>query len=254
MQITIKRAISFLVLIVYSCGIIAQNNNHDSTNSDKSSSFKFRSLIAPVLLIGYGVAGFESKDIKRFNIEIRDDVVRNVHGKIKIDDYTQFVPALSVYALNICGIKGKNNFIKRSVLLASSYLIAEATVFSLKYSTHVLRPDSSTFNSFPSGHTASAFVGAEFLWQEYKDVSVWYGIAAYVVATATGVLRMYNNRHWLTDVAAGAGIGILSTKIVYWVSPYIKKKFFKEKDMHTTTSIVPFYNGKQMGGSVSITF
>ena len=38
---------------------------------------------------------------------------------------------------------------------------------------------------------------------------------------------MYNNRHWLTDVAAGAGIGILSTKIAYWLYPFLNSKLFK---------------------------
>jgi membrane-associated phospholipid phosphatase len=56
-------------------------------------------------------------------------------------------------------------------------------------------------------------------WQEYKDVSIWYGISGYVVATGTGFFRMYNDRHWLTDVAAGAGIGILCTKTAYWLYP-----------------------------------
>ena len=50
------------------------------------------------------------------------------------------------------------------------------------------------------------------MWQEYKDVSVWYGISGYIVATGTGFFRIYNNKHWLTDVAAGAGIGILIDK------------------------------------------
>jgi membrane-associated phospholipid phosphatase len=54
---------------------------------------------------------------------------------------------------------------------------------------------------------------AEFMHQEYKDQSVWYSIAGYTAATATGVLRMYNVRHWFSDVVAGAGIGILGTKL-----------------------------------------
>ena len=125
------------------------------------------------------------------------------------------------------GIKGKHNFKERTIILGTSYLIMSASVLSLKSITKVERPDGSAFNSFPSGHTATAFASAEFLWQEYKDVSIWYGITGYLVAAGTGAFRIYNDKHWLTDVVAGAGIGILSTKVAYWMFPYINKHIFK---------------------------
>ena len=102
-------------------------------------------------------------------------------------------------------------------------------------------------------HTATAFMGAEFLYQEYKDISIWYGITGYVVATGTGLFRMYNNRHWLTDVATGAGIGILSTKIAYWVHPWIKKIFYKDKEDISGT-ILPLCNGRNYGLGIIMTF
>ncbi|WP_317046292.1 phosphatase PAP2 family protein [Flavobacterium sediminis] len=95
--------------------------------------------------------------------------------------------------------------------------------------------------------------GAEFLYQEYKDISVWYGITGYLVAAGTGFFRMYNDRHWLTDVVAGAGIGIISTKVAYWLHPVIEKKIFKSKNKSNKIAM-PFYNGKQYGVGVAITF
>ena len=132
----------------------------------------------------------------------------------------------------------------RSVILATSTIITVGSVFALKSITNVERPDGSSNNSFPSGHTAIAFAGAEFLYQEYKDQSIWYGVAGYAVAAGTGIFRMYNNRHWLTDVAAGAGIGILSTKIAYWMNPYISRKLFNNEQNKSTSLIVPSYDGK----------
>jgi membrane-associated phospholipid phosphatase len=123
----------------------------------------------------------------------------------------------------------------------------------LKRTTNVTRPDGSDTKSFPSGHTATAFMGAEFLYQEYKDVSVWYGITGYVVAASTGFFRIHNERHWLTDVATGAGIGILSTKIAYRIHPLIKKIIFKDKDKINGT-ILPFYNGRTYGLGLSMIF
>ena len=159
-----------------------------------------------------------------------------------------------MYALNAAGIEGKNNLKDRSIVLVTSYIIMSTAVLSLKYITKVSRPDGSANNSFPSGHTATAFAGAEFLWQEYKDKSVWYGISGYLIATGTGLLRIYNEKHWLTDVVAGAGIGILSTKIAYWINPYIKKKIFKANEKNTTTFLTPFYNGEQLGCGVVVNF
>jgi membrane-associated phospholipid phosphatase len=96
-----------------------------------------------------------------------------------------------------------------------------ASTHLLKRATGVTRPDGTNALSFPSGHTATAFASAEFMRMEYKDVSPWYGIAGYAAAATTGYLRMYNNRHWLGDVLAGAGIGILSTQAAYFLYPKI---------------------------------
>jgi membrane-associated phospholipid phosphatase len=51
--------------------------------------------------------------------------------------------------------------------------------------------------------------------REYGKQNPWYSVLAYGTATSVGVLRMMNNRHWSTDVLMGAGIGILSTNLVY---------------------------------------
>ena len=48
-----------------------------------------------------------------------------------------------------------------------------------------MRPDGSTANSWPSGHTATSFVGATILHKEYGLTrSPWYSIAGYSLATA----------------------------------------------------------------------
>ena len=110
----------------------------------------------------------------------------------------------------------------------------------LKNTTHVERPDFSNYVSFPSGHTATAFIGAEFLHQEYKSISPWIGISGYAVAAATGALRMYNNKYWFSDVVAGAGIGMLSTKIAYWIFPDKHETAVK---LETNYSMfIPYYN------------
>jgi len=209
--------------------------------------FQYKKIIIPVTLIGYGVWGLKNHELLNFNAEIKEEVQEHIDEKITVDDFSQYAPIASVYALNAAGIKGKNNFKDRTIIMATSYLIMSGTVLSLKSLTKIERPDGSSFNSFPSGHTATAFAGAEFLWQEYKDKSIWYGITGYAVATGTGLFRVYNNRHWFTDIVAGAGIGILSTKIAYLIHPYINKRIFNSKELRSTSLVTPFYNGKQAG-------
>tara|TARA_B110000503_G_C7130643_1_gene406672 strand:+ start:509 stop:1258 length:750 start_codon:yes stop_codon:yes gene_type:complete len=232
---------------------VGQEFKTDSTALNKHVDFKHKVLLVPVFLIGYGVIGVENKQIKNINSEIKEEIVEHIDGKITIDDFSQYAPFASVYTLNAMGIKGKNNIKDRTIILATAYLIMGGTVNILKKTSNIMRPDNSSKNSFPSGHTATAFMGAEFLYQEYKDVSIWYGLSGYAVAAGTGYFRMYNDRHWLTDVAAGAGIGILSTKIAYWIHPLIKKTFFKNKE-NTNGIVMPFYNGKEYGMAMSMAF
>lgn len=226
----------------------------NSLDTSKELKFSYKQLIIPSALIGYGVIALNNNSLKSLNLEIREEVNEHIDEKFTIDDISQYVPAVSVYALNAFGVKGKHNFKDRTIILGTAYVIMSGTVFGLKKWTKVERPDGSSNNSFPSGHTANAFMGAEFLYQEYKDVSPWYGIAGYVVATGTGLFRMYNNRHWFSDVVAGAGFGILSTKVAYWIYPWMKEKIFKDKDEKYSGMAMPFYNGKQAGVGLVLNF
>lgn len=243
----LKTVVITMMAVGVSYGQKVEKDTLKTDSLTHQHTFRFKQLILPSALIGYGIIGIESDQLKLFNIQIREEVREDIDSKLTIDDFSQYAPMAAVYGLNALGIKGKHNFKDRTIIMGTSYLLMAASVYSLKRITKIERPDGSDFHSFPSGHTATAFAGAEFLWQEYKDVSIWYGISGYLVAGGTGLFRIYNNKHWLTDVAAGAGIGILSTKVAYWISPWIQEKIFHSKEANSVSSMAPFYNGKQFG-------
>ena len=241
------------VLLFIPLVFFGQNKKNDTLHITQNLKFNYKSAIIPSVFIGYGIIGIDNDALKRINYDIQEELKGQRDNILKIDDVSQFVPSLSVYGLNAFGIQGKNDFKDRTIILGTASLIMGSTVTAMKKLTAIERPDGSNKFSFPSGSTAIAFMGAEYLDQEYKDLSIWYGISGYLVATGTGFLRMHNNKHWLTDVVTGAGIGILSTKIAYWIHPLIKKTLFKDKK-EISGLVMPFHNGKEYGLGLSMSF
>ena len=246
------KTISHFIIAVIFGSAVAQNNTADSVKA-KNIKFNYKALIIPTALITYGTVGLESHTLKSINSDTSNELKEHIDEKLTIDDFSQYSPLVSVYALNALGVEGKNNFKDRTIIISTAYLIMGTTVNIIKLTGNELRPDATSYNSFPSGHTATAFMGAEFLFQEYRHISVWYGVTGYIIATGTGFFRMYNDRHWFSDIAAGAGIGILSTKIAYWLHPIVKKVFFKS-EKNLTGSIVPTFNGKDYGIGMLVRF
>lgn len=187
------------------------------------SNFKANSLIMPLSLIGAGTLGFV-EPVKSACVDFQTCVGswRGEH-RTTIDDYLQYVPLASVYGLSLLGAEAKHNYVDRTLEVGTACVALVGIVGGAKYLIDKERPDGSDLNSFPSGHAAKVFMGAELVRIEYGDDYPWLAVGAYTIATATGALRVYNNHHWLSDVVAGAGVGILSARIGYWLLPYTKR-------------------------------
>ena len=163
--------------------------------------------------------------------------------KTSIDDYTQFFgPALTV-GLKAGGVEGRSDWPRLMASSLMSYGIMAGFVNGIKYTASEMRPDGSTRNSWPSGHTATSFVGATILHKEYGLTrSPWYSVAGYGVATATGIMRILNNRHWISDVMSGAGIGIMSTELGYALGDVLfKNKGLLRNDLQGTYDNPSFF-------------
>lgn len=195
-------------------------------------------FIAPALLIATGTA-FHLSDNLQTNFQ--DWVQKNTNYSGNAAEYLQYAPLATVYGLNALGLKGKNNFGNRTALMAKSYILNAVLVKGLKHLTDTERPNGER-QSFPSGHTSVAFAMAHFMHKEYGEQSRWYSIGAYACATSVGALRVLKNSHYIGDVLAGAGIGMLSTELVYLTHLY------KWDNEHLKNfDIFPFQLRKQKG-------
>jgi hypothetical protein len=226
-----NRRISIL-FVVLSCslGLHAQTiqDFRLSSKTDFNSQFHStsKSIVLSSALVGYGFLSLGNGELKELNIDIRNEITEdNPHFRTSIDNYLQFSPAMATFALKMSGMRGEHSNLQSVRLYLTSTILMAGTVYTLKHLTGELRPDGSSYTSFPSGHTATAFAAAEFMHQEFKNTSPILSYSGYLAASATGVLRMYNNKHYLSDVIAGAGIGILTTKAAYWLD----HKIFKSK-------------------------
>ena len=175
----------------------------------------------PVFVSGI-LAKSEKKSFRQNTKDNKHTLVTDF--KTRIDDYAQFFGPVLTTGLKIAGLESRSDWARYAASAAMSYGIMAGFVNSIKYTAKEMRPDGSTANSWPSGHTATAFVGATILHKEYGMTrSPWFSVAGYSVATATGVMRVLNNRHWVSDVLSGAGIGIMSTELAYALSDLIFK-------------------------------
>lgn len=212
-----------------------------SGNTIKPYKFKDDMTYVGVPLFVAGIIAKSEKASFRqdYNNQIaRTRLITNFHNEI--DNYTQYVPFALAAGLNFSGVEGRSDHWRFLASSAMSYALMAAIVNPIKYSAKEMRPDGSTRNSWPSGHTATAFASATILHKEYGLTrSPWYSVAGYGIATATGVMRVLNNRHWVSDVLSGAGIGILSTELAYGFSDLIfKGKHLKRNDLTTTADII----------------
>lgn len=190
---------------------------------------------------------------KQFRHWAQKNLSRHCEKKVWADNYMPYIPAAAVYALDLCGVKAQHSFLDRTIILGMSAVTMVAVTKGAKMAFKESRPDGNGKDAFPSGHTAISFMCAEFLWQEYRASKPWIGYTGYALAAGVAYLRVHNNRHWVSDVVAGAAVGMLSTKFAYWLYP----KLFKEHKRGVKKAVAfgaPYYNGKEAGLNFALLF
>lgn len=175
----------------------------------------------------------------------------NNADKFYAEDVLEYVPTAAIFGLKACGVKSKSSFTEQLITTGAAYVVMGISVETLKHTVHSERPDHSDNHGFPSGHAAISFLGADMLFEEYRDVSPWIGIGGYAMATATSCLRVKHDRHHWLDVIGGAAIGVGCSRLSQWLTPKIwKKKKKEDKDM----SFSPTLYNKGMGLDVCVNF
>ena len=180
--------------------------------------FRPSKLIVPGVLFTAGVVGVNwDWYATNINIPLKDYAgeLRSEWGYTKAENWIQYAPLAAYMGLGACGV-GDHSFLEHFFTAGTAWAVEAVLVNGLKYTLCEMRPNLSARNSFPSGHTATAFLGAELVRLEY---GAWAGAGAYAVATLTAAMRVYNNWHWFNDLLGGAAIGIVSANIGYWLLP-----------------------------------
>lgn len=215
--------------------------------------FKVNQLIAPAALIVAGSIGVNC--FKNFKWTEREWFADMRNGQyLHFDDYIQYLPALGYLGLGMCGVKSRGDLLDRIGGAATAYIFVAIATNTIKYTVGEMRPNlSPNHNSFPSGHSAVAFCGAELMRLEYGNL---VGIGGYAVAITTGFMRMYNNKHWYNDILAGAGVGILSARAAYWLLPWERKVLKRTAPTLSkrveTAAILPAYDHSTRTASLSL--
>ena len=251
--------VSLLILLLAPVPLYAQDvcsvDSIPIAKSNHSKAVTITSVAIPTLMVTYGFISLGDNAIRRLDHNVRDKLYENNRLlDSNLGDFLQYSPAVAAFSMKLVGVKSTHKLADMAILYALSTATMTGVVHTTKHVVNRTRPDGSANNSFPSGHTGTAFVAAEFLHQEYKDQSVWISVGGYAMATLVGVSRVYNDRHWVSDVVAGAGIGILSTKLVYWTYPYLQKAFQKKDAKQGQTFIYPSYSNGNIGLNFSCSF
>jgi hypothetical protein len=220
-------------LISYSFTLLGQDTTHICNSTDSSiiqkencsnQYLKPPALIIPVTFLGYGVLKPFVSGISRLDNTIMTDIQKNHSGfHTNVEDYIMWAPSASLYLMDAIKVNTAHSFTEHLIIDAGSIIITGGIGYGMRLFSRNIKGFNTNFNTkFPSGHTANAFRGAEILHQELKQSHKLWSYSGYIVAAGVGALRIYNKEHYLSEVVAGAGLGILSTKLTYWVFDKIK--------------------------------
>ncbi|MGV6846522.1 MAG: phosphatase PAP2 family protein [Lutibacter sp.] len=218
---------TWLIFILIFQFAFSQQKVKDSTHFNLLN----KKVLIPISLIGSGLI------INKSHFE--NTLQHKIGGKTNtnIENYLLLAPIASMYIADIKHVKSENNWFNQSKYLFISNALSIGIVEGIKKSNGKLRPNGLP-DSFPSGHSAVAFTNATVLYHEFHKTTPLLAYSGYLFASTVGAFRIFNNKHYLSDVLVGAGIGIAITNLVYYFKPLKNfNPFYKVKNMAIFPSI-----------------
>lgn len=188
-------------------------------------------IILPATLIVYGILKPIVPGIRNIDNQLWQQVKSKYpNNHTTADDYLMWAPSSAVYLLDAFSIKTTHSFKEHLILDAGSIIIAGGIGYAMRKISGNIDVYKINGTKFPSGHTVNVFRGAEIFHQELKETNKILSYTGYLIAVVVGALRIYNKAHYLTEVIAGAGVGIISTKLTYWAFNKIKYKKVNQRE------------------------
>lgn len=134
------------------------------------------------------------------------------------ETWVQYAPVTMDIVLPVLGVSSNSDLKTRITKAILAYGMTAVVGRTGKMLIDEERPDGSAHNSFPSGHTATAFTGAELLRQDCGNL---WGISGYAAGVYTASMRVVHKRHYWWDTAAGAAVGIGSAIAAKALTPIV---------------------------------
>ncbi|MFD1755878.1 phosphatase PAP2 family protein [Rufibacter sediminis] len=214
----------------------------------RTKQYLKRAVLPSAILIAAGISTIKDRGFYSSYDASRDARKAFPHFSTKIDDYLFFVPIVGLYGFTAFSEENKHDIRRQTGLLLASGALTTVVIYPMKIWTAQERPNGLP-RAFPSGHTAYAFTIATIVDKEFRHKSKWISIGSYTIASATGVMRVLNNEHWMADVLAGAGIGILSVNTVY----FLHDRLLRNKGLNAsiTPAVLP---GGRLGLGMGLQF
>lgn len=183
-------------------------------------------IAIPLTALAYGCLKPLTPVIGRLDNRVWDRLSATASGNgYSPETLLQWTPIASVYLMDAAGLPLRHRFRQHLALDIGSLALAGGAGWVMRrisegIPTFGLKPGT----QFPSGHATNAFRAAEMFRQEWKLRSPWVGWSGYVIAGCVSYLRMRHGQHQLSEVLAGAGLGVLSTRSVYWLKDRIERR------------------------------